>query len=113
MKQTEKSFYAMIWIGGDYAKTVQSCREFCMTTPLCVTVTPTAFVYVSGMQDGVCVRLINYPRFPATDDEIRTKAVALADHLLGDLCQESYSIEYADHTEWTSTRAIPIRGVAL
>lgn len=102
--KTEKSFYAMIWIAGDYGRAVQACREHCERVPLCVTVTPTAYVYVGGMQDGVCVRLINYPRFPASPDDIRDKASNLAEWLRRSLCQESYSVEYPDYTDWVSHR---------
>lgn len=111
MKTSEPAWYAMIWIGGDYQRAVQACREFCQFTPLCVTVTPTAFVYVGGMEDGVCVRLIQYPRFPKPVEEIRTVAGRLAEHLLAALCQTSYSIECPDVIEWTSYRQ-PTQGRA-
>lgn len=94
----------MIWIGGDYAEAVQASREFCRDNPLCVTVTPTAYVYTGGMEDGVCVRLFQYPRFPKPTDEIREVAGRLAEHLLKALCQTSYSIETPDEIEWTSYR---------
>lgn len=27
------SWYANIWIGGDYAESIQACREFCRDNP--------------------------------------------------------------------------------
>jgi hypothetical protein len=78
MIKSEPSFYANIWIAGDYKQAVQACREFCMNVPLCATVSPTTFVYVGGAEEGVCVRLINYPRFPERPDVIRDRATALA-----------------------------------
>lgn len=98
------SFYANIWIGGDAARAVQACREFCMNVPLCVTVTPTTFVYVGGAEEGVCVRLINYPRFPKEPAELQETAMALAEHLRIALCQHSYTIEGPSDTEWNSNR---------
>jgi hypothetical protein len=101
------SFYANIWIAGDHAQAVQACRQFCLNVPLCVTVTPTTFVYVGGAEDGVCVRLINYPRFPKEPAEIQETATALAEHLRSALCQHSYSIEYPHETVWDTKREQP------
>ena len=96
-----KSFYANIWIAGDYDVAVQACKEFCMETPLCVTVTKTEYVYVAGSQSGVCVRLINYPRFPVVEENlIRDKAYSLAYFLRIKLCQESYTVEFPDDSKY-------------
>jgi hypothetical protein len=97
-----KSFYANIWIGGDYAEAIAACRRFCQTTALCVTVTPAAYVYVGGMEEGVCVRLLQYPRFPESEDALRNTARLLAAHLRDVLCQRSFSIEFPDVTEYDS-----------
>lgn len=97
------SFYVNIWIAGDYDVAVQACREFCMTTPLCVTVTKTEYVYVGGAESGVCVRIMNYPRFPSTMEEIALKADTLAEFLRNKLCQKSYSIEFSDRTFYYPT----------
>jgi hypothetical protein len=104
MIKSEPSFYATIWLAGSHQIAVQACRVFCMNVPLCVTVTPTTFVYVGGAEDGVCVRLINYPRFPEQPDIIREKAIALAEHLRNALAQHSYSIEFPDMTHWDTKR---------
>lgn len=102
--ETVGTWYANIWVAGDYARAVQACREFCMSAPLCVTVTPTTYVYVGGAEEGVCVRLINYPRFPKKAEEIEQLAEQLADYLRGALCQHSYSIEWPHLTRWTTYR---------
>lgn len=73
-----------------------------MAEPLCVTVTPTTFVYVAGAEEGVLVRLFNYPRFPKDRAEIERQARALAESLMWHLCQRSYSIEYPDRTDWVA-----------
>lgn len=104
--KSASTFYANIWIGGDHNVAVQACREYCAENPLCVTVTPTSFVYVNGMETGVCVRLINYPRFPKTHDEINNEALKLAEFLRKKLCQDSYSIETPEVTDWVSYRAV-------
>lgn len=99
------TFSACIWIAGDYREAVQACREFCRSNPLCVTITPTDFVYTNGAEAGICIRLINYPRFPKTADEIKAQARALAAFLMPRLCQWSYTVEFADDTEWYSERS--------
>lgn len=104
MIKQEPSCYANIWIAGDHARAVQACREFCMYVPLCVTVTPATFVYVGGAEEGVCVRLINYPRFPKQPSDIQANAVALAEFLRSALCQHSYTVEGPTETMWNTTR---------
>jgi hypothetical protein len=79
------------------------CRAFCMAG-LCVTVTPTEFIYTGGAESGVAVGLINYPRFPAEPAEIFAKAEALALHLIDGLHQHSASIVASDKTAWLSRR---------
>ena len=68
------SFYANIWIAGSAADAERLCRDYCNRVGLCVTVTPTVFIYTGGAQSGVLVRLFNYPKFPAERDSIRDKA---------------------------------------
>lgn len=105
MKRTsEPAWYAMIWTAGDYRRAVQTCRELCRDVPSCVTVAPAAYVYTGGMEDGVCVRFFQYPRFPTPTDELTAKARQLAEDLRVALCQQSYSIEFQHEIEWTSYR---------
>lgn len=103
MQKTSPTWFANIWIAGDHAAAIQACREFC-AIGLCVTVTPTTYVYTGGAEEGVCVRLINYPRFAEGAENLRRKAEALAEYLKSALCQGSYSIEYPDETVWVTTR---------
>jgi hypothetical protein len=105
MTQRSDSWFANIWIAGDAAMARQACARYCTEIGLCVTVTPTTFVYTGGAEEGVCVRLINYPRFPEPVEERMAKAAALAELLVEALCQKSYSIEYPDETIWR-TRAV-------
>lgn len=105
MIKTQPTWYATIWIAGNYQQAVQSCREYCRDFPSCVTVTPTAYVYTGGMEDGVCVRLLQYPRFPTSVTELEARARGLAEHLRFALCQSSCSIEFPTETEWVSYRA--------
>lgn len=103
MKTTAPSWYANIWIAGDYGAARAACRDFC-TEGLCVTITPTAYIYTGGAEDGVCVRMINYPRFPKPLADLKATAMRLADFLRFALRQHSYSVEFPDETIWDTTR---------
>lgn len=94
----------MIWLAGSCQQAVQACRAFCMDVPLCVTVTPTTYVYTGGAEEGVCVRLIHYPRFHESKEALVRKAEQLARHLRCALCQHSYTIEYPNETHWDTLR---------
>lgn len=71
---------------------------------LCVTVTPTTFLYKRtpedpiGREDGAIIGVINYPRFPTSRESIERTAEEIAA-----LCKDKYkqnrvSIVYADTT---------------
>jgi len=69
------------------------CQEYCNTVKLGLTVTPTKFVYVNGMEDGVIIGLVNYPRFPKAETEIREIALDLGVVLMETFNQERITIE--------------------
>lgn len=92
-----------VWIGGDVADAIRACRKFTMTG-LCVSVQQVEFVYTMGAETGVCVTLINYPRFPKTREEIENTAIELGHFLCGELCQGSFSVEGPTLTQWFSRR---------
>lgn len=53
------------------------CEEYC-NEGLCVTVTPTQFIYKNGREPGCIVGMINYPRFPVEPIIIQQQAIELA-----------------------------------
>ncbi|MBD9542231.1 hypothetical protein IB276_22560 [Ensifer sp. ENS04] len=93
-----------IHIAGDYHAARGICRKFCDDVGLCVTVTPTVYIYTGGQEEGIRVGLINYPRFPKMPTAIEAYALELAYRLRDGLHQESFSIEAPDHTTWYSWR---------
>ncbi|WP_171232182.1 hypothetical protein [Ruegeria sp. HKCCA4812] len=98
-----KTLTYRIWIGGNYDDAVRTVREFCQEGA-CFAVQPADFVYTGGMESGVCVTLINYPRFPKEAAELEVFAGRLADLLKARLFQDSYSIEGPERTVWVTTR---------
>jgi nitrate reductase beta subunit len=93
-----------IFIAGHYDAALAACQEFCDDHGLCVTVTPTEYVYTNGRESGVIVGLINYPRFPSNQSDLEATAVKLAEYLLVNLVQLSFTIQTPKHTTWYSNR---------
>jgi len=65
-------------ISHSYLDVDKVCQEFCDIESLCVTVTGTKFLYKDGFESGVVIGLINYPRFPKSNDDILKIAIKLA-----------------------------------
>lgn len=95
----ERTYTATVYIAGDLHQAKSALRRFVMEG-LCVTVTPTTFIYTGGAEEGVAVGLINYPRFPKDDEVIWETAIRLGMALLDDLCQMSFSVVAPDKTHW-------------
>lgn len=100
-----RSFSVRIYLAGpiDIAKHI--IRRECMRTGLCVTVTPTTYIYTGGEEAGYVVGLINYPRFPMEDDEILGRARQLGQILMDETFQQSYSIDTPNDTIFYSRRS--------
>lgn len=103
IEQSAPSHTFRIWIGGNYADAVAACRAFTMRG-FCVAVQTADFVFTMGMESGVCITLINYPRFPKPRDEIETTAIELGRFLMDRLHQGSFSVEGPEQTHWFSRR---------
>jgi len=98
------SYKVEIFIAGDLFQAQNACRAFCDAEGLCVTVTQTAYVYTGGVENGVTIGLINYPRFPKEQDFIWETAENLAEVLKTALGQGSYTIQDHIHSMFVSTR---------
>lgn len=80
-----------IFIAGDLYKIRTVCRHYCLCG-LCVTVTPTEFIYTGGAETGAEIGLINYARFPMEAEKIDEHMFALAKLLMNACCQKSCSV---------------------
>lgn len=98
-----KTFTVEIYIAGALMNIERICSGFCMSG-LCVSVEPVNFIYTGGCESGAVVRLVNYPRFPSSPDEIRVKARALADELIAGCHQWSAMLVDQETTEWRTCR---------
>jgi hypothetical protein len=107
MVNTVETITAKIYLGlregyTDKVHTISELEDFLQKETdkggLCVTVTPTKFIYKDGREDGAIIGLINYPRFPTTKEQLEKDAERIAK-----LCKEEYkqnrvSIEYQNKT---------------
>lgn len=80
-----------IHIAGDRNLARQLLQKFVMEG-LCVSVIDEDYIYTGGMQTGVRVTLINYPRFPKSPWEITSKAMELAGFLMIEMSQRSCTV---------------------
>jgi len=105
MKRVEVTSYPVsIFIAGRASDIEDMCRTYCDEVGMCVTATPTCFIYTGGEEQGYIVGLINYPRFPMTPEKIWDHAEKLAARLCDEASQQSYTIQSPDRTVWISHR---------
>lgn len=104
IRKQSDSYTVRIWIAGDYADALRICRQFCANEGACFAVSPAEYVYTRGQDAGVCVTLINYPRFPLELWDLTAKAERLCLALRDGLYQHSFSIEGPTETIWYSWR---------
>jgi hypothetical protein len=96
-----------LFMAGDIGHAKQVIRLFCADHSICVTVTPTLFVYAGGEEAGFVVGFRNYPRFPSAVPALWSKAAILGDTLLEELGQDSWMcVEAGGMTSWRSKRDV-------
>lgn len=98
------AYWITIYVAGDEAHARRVCREFCDERGWCVTVTPTTYVYTDGEESGVAIGIVNYPRFPTTQEGLWAKAGELADLLRFEMAQTSVLLQAPDRCEWRTDR---------
>ena len=86
----------------DFNKAKKICQDYCDEIGLCVTVKPTEFIYTNGNEQGIEVGLINYPRFPDSNNKILYKAAKLAEKLMLEFNQYRVSIVCPNKTTMLS-----------
>lgn len=96
------SYSVTVYMAGDLADIKRALRAECFAVGLCVTVTPTTFIYTGGEESGASIGIVNYPRFPSTPDAIWSQAVALAERLIVACCQRTALVVGADRTRWVA-----------
>lgn len=98
------SYWCKIYIAGDYQQIVSLCRKFCFDFPFCVSIKKSVYVYQGGVEEGVEIDIIHYAKFPRTNKELLDITTSLANKILEDQAQWSYSILTPDKSIWFSRR---------
>ena len=80
-----------IYIAGDYCHAKQLLQKY-VEVGLCVSITQVDYIYKYGKESGIKVTLINYPRFPSTNKDMKEKAIDIGHHLMNTLSQGSFTI---------------------
>lgn len=97
---TVPSYWVQIHIAGNIDLIKSICKEWCTKNIICVTVTPTDYIYDGGSESGATVRFINYPKRPTDSQILAEKAIELA-RLLREKCdQKSFTIEDSQLNYW-------------
>ena len=86
-----------IHICGDGYSLNKALSDYCKIG-FCISVIPCGYIYTEGAESGWLVRIINYPRFPKSRNDLKIEAINLADLLLFELGQESCSVICPDET---------------
>jgi hypothetical protein len=97
------TYWINIYLSGSIERVKDVCRQF-VERGLCVTVTPTTYIYKYGLEEGVIVGLLNYPRFPKEPKELDEHARSLGWLLMLSCNQGSVLMEYPDRTVWLTRR---------
>lgn len=104
IEKIEPTYWVKIYLSGSIEVAKQIIRENVFQKGLCVIIEPTNYIYTGGEELGYIVGLINYPRFPATPDEINERAESLARELLDRTYQHSCLIMMPNNTLWITKR---------
>lgn len=95
------SYWATIFVAGNPVRAEEEIRRLTMEWSFCVTMTPTKYIYKYGLEDGVIVTLVQYPKFQdSTPENINAKAIGLAKSLMLRLYQRSCTVITPNETTY-------------
>ena len=103
---TLPTYQIKIYLSGPIEVAKQVIREHLLEHPLCVTISPTTFIYVGGEESGYVVGLLNYPKFPTPPNELNVRADILAELLLEKTFQRSALVVKPEMTKWITLESL-------
>ncbi len=113
--KVEETYTVRIYMSGPISVAKQVVRKYCMElnqikgTGLCVTVDPTTFIYTGGEEEGFVVGMLNYPKFPTTEENLNQLAEELAGKLMDETYQWSALLVNPKTSVWINRRPDNIR----
>jgi len=105
-EKTVETLVFRIFLAGDYNDVITLCRNICNKEPICVSVKRTDYVYTNGMESGVEVTVLNYPRFPSDFNSLNERSNKIARQLMRGLFQSSVMVVGPEKTTWFTTREV-------
>jgi len=96
------TFEISIYIAGFECRINQLSQKFATKNLLCVSVNNEVYCYNHGSELGARIKLINYPKFPRSLDELMTLATELAEFLLQETDQKSCTVVGPEKTIWVT-----------
>lgn len=104
MKTIESSsFTVRIHLAGPIDVAKQYLRKYCLRG-FCVSIQESHYVYTGGEESGYVVNLENYPRFPASQDQITETALNLCEELISETHQSSGMVVTPEKSYFISRR---------
>lgn len=100
----ENTYTAEICCAGNYELAKETCQNYCDLIGLCVTIEKCEYIYTGGNENGIKIRLVNYPRFPKENEEIIKLAMQLALLLIKKLDQQTALIITPEKTIWLNNK---------
>lgn len=85
--------YVTLHIAGNFDIARQVAREYTFKHGACFQLTKVQYCYTGGEEEGLTARVIAYPRFPKSSEDLFNEMKAFADVLAEKLCQKSFTIE--------------------
>jgi hypothetical protein len=98
----ESTYQIQLFIAGPVNEAKQIIRKEVLKGGLCVTITPVDYLYLGGEESGYVVGLLQYPRYPESQESLRDKARHLMQLLLEGTFQKSGLMVTPELTEWVS-----------
>ena len=94
---TAPSYEFTLYMAGDYDHAKRLLQRYA-TRGECVSITRTDYVYKYGSESGFAVKLIHYPRFQRTQAQLQDVMIEIAQMLLEELGQGSFTITGPEQT---------------
>ena len=101
-------------MAGDIAVAKQRLRSMAYNERgMCVTITPTDFIYTGGEETGFVIGVQHYPRFPSTPKKLTAFAERVAEELRAVCCQKTVLIVGPRWTRWLEVVPPAVRGPSI
>lgn len=101
MSSSADTIVVTVYMAGDIETAKRWLRRRCYDRGLCVTITPTTFIYTGGEEQGFAVGFVNYPRFPVESAaELCGVAREIAGRLVDECSQKTALLVGPNVTEW-------------